>query len=112
MKRTATYICCLILGLIVSTGCQNPDNSALKPVATGVAESPLGSVLAGETTGLEGYIEKVRNSNEQARQEELREMNKETVRAFNLSTGQYEYVETDSLQRWNEEEKRWEFTPE
>ena len=81
-------------------------------MATGVSESPLGSVLQGETTGLEDYLEKISQSNKMAREDELREMNKDTVRAFNLSTGQFEYIETDTLQRWNEEEKRWEFTPE
>ena len=61
---------------------------------------------------MEDYLEKISQSNKMAREDELREMNKDTVRAFNLSTGQFEYIETDTLQRWNEEEKRWEFTPE
>ncbi len=112
MKRTLTIISCLAISSLVWSGCQNPDNSPLRPVATGVQESPFGSVVSGETTGIEGYIAKIKESNEQVRQEEKREMNKDTVRAFNLSTGQYEYVEPDSLQRWNEEEKRWEFQPE
>ena len=100
------------MSLILWTGCQNPDNSPLKPVATGVEESPFGSVLSGETTGIEGYIAKIKESNEQARQEEKRELNQDTVKAYNLDTGSYEYVESDSLQHWNEEEKRWEFRPQ
>ena len=59
-----------------------------------------------------GYLERVGSKNAQARAEATREYNKETVRAFNLKTDKYQYVPADSLQRWNESEKRWEFAPD
>lgn len=103
----------LALGIIPAqfflSGCQTTGDSVARPVVTGVQESPIGSVVQGQAGGVEGYLEKVRQSNEAARQEETREINKETVRAYNLDTGKYEYVPLDSLQKWNEEEKRWEF---
>ena len=68
--------------------------------------------MSGETTDFDAYLAKVRSKNEEARQEETRQYNKATVRAFNLKTGKYQYVPADSLQRWNEEEKRWEFNPD
>ncbi len=100
------------MSLILWTGCQTPDSSPLQPVAEGVQESPVGSVVSGEITGFEDYIAKVKESNLQARQEKIREMNQDSVKAFNLDTGNYEYIEADSLQHWNEEKKRWEFRPE
>ncbi len=112
MKRVLVNLSSAAISLFLWTGCQNPDHSPLRPVATGVQESPLGSVVSGETTGIDGYIAKIKESNEQVRQEETREMNQDTVKAFNLDTGQYEYVEPDSLQHWNEEKKRWEYRPE
>ncbi len=76
-----------------------------------VRDSSIGSVVTGETTDAESFFGRMRQANIEAREQEERERNLETVRAFNLKTGRYEFVPLDSLQHWNEEERRWEFQP-
>ena len=112
MNRVLIKLSCLAMSLILWTGCQTPENPPSEPVAEKVEEAPPTPVVSDEIIGIEGYIAKISESNLQARQEKIREMNQDTVKAYNLDSGNYEYVETDSLQRWNEEKKRWEFRPE
>ena len=84
---------------------------ACKSVEEDVRGSSIGSVVTGETTNVEGFFGLMRRANIEAQEQEERERNQETVRAFNLKTGRYEFVPMDSIQHWNEEERRWEFHP-
>ena len=94
----------LLSGAFLVGGCTS--------VEEGVKESSIGSVVTGETTDVEGFFERVRRQNQEDRDQKERNRNRDTVRAYNLKTGKYEFVPSDSLQRWNEEERRWEFHPE
>ena len=38
-------------------------------------------------------------------------MDKEPTRAYNTKTGSIEYVPEGTVQKWNEENQRWEFSP-
>ncbi len=88
----------LLIGLV---GC-NSNNTAIK-------ESPLGSVITGETKTLDKYIGNIKKRNLEDQSSRASEYFKETIRAYNLRTGKYDFVPKDTLQRWNETEKRWEF---
>lgn len=104
MSCRSRYVLGALFAIAFCTGCSTVQEEAKEPTS-----GPVGS---SDTAQLEGYLERVGSKNAQARAEETREYNKETVRAFNLKTGKYQYVPIDSLQRWNETEKRWEFEPD
>lgn len=96
----------LVATALVLAGCANkaPDSEAPQRM------SPTGALVRGELTP-EQYLEALKNANEETRKNEQFEVNKEPTRAYNTKTGRIEYVPEGSIQRWNEETQRWEFTP-
>jgi len=72
--------------------------------------SPTAALLRGELT-TEQYLEAVKQANEEDRRTEQFEANKEPTRAYNTRTGRFEYVPEGTIQKWNEQTQRWEFTP-
>ncbi len=104
MSRRSRYLLGTLFSIAFSTGCTTVQQEA--------SERSSGPIGSSDAAQIEGYLERVGSKNAQARAEATREYNKETVRAFNLKTGKYQYVPADSLQRWNESEKRWEFDPD
>jgi hypothetical protein len=72
--------------------------------------SPTGALMRGELT-TEEYLEAIKNANEEDRRNEQFEVNKEPTRAYNTKTGRIEYVPEGTIQRWNDQAQRWEFTP-
>ena len=103
MNRPLIFVSLLLLGAAFTVGCETGQQ--------GITKSPARAATSSAPNDLEGFIQKVKRTNEEARDREMREQNVEAVRAFNRETGKYEYVPLDSLQYWNEKEKRWEFTP-
>lgn len=73
-------------------------------------KSPTGKLVRGELTP-EQYLAAITAANKEARSNEQFELNKEPTRAFNTKTGRIEYVSEGSVQKWNEQAQRWEFTP-
>lgn len=88
----------LSLGLL---GCSSPP--------TGEA-SPTVRLLRGDL-GANQFAGAVTAANTESRAAEQFEVNRVPTRAYNTTTGRYEYLPEDTQQRWNEAEKRWEFTP-
>lgn len=89
----------------------------LLPVALGLfltgcatSDSPTTALVRGEITADE-YLSAIREANEEDRTAEQHALDKEPVRAFNTRTGRVEYVPEGTVQKWNEETQRWEFTP-
>jgi len=91
------------LALALIAGCGSVENSPL-------VNNAVVSVLSGEST-LDEAGDRIRLANEQAHAEENRELREDTVRAYNTKTDEFEFVAFDTVQRWNDEEQRWEFTP-
>ena len=60
---------------------------------------------------MESYADDLTAKNNAAHEEAMIDMNLETVRAYNTKSKKFEYVERDTVQKWNEEEKRWEISP-
>lgn len=73
-------------------------------------KSPTGKLVRGELTA-EEYLAAITAANQEARSNEQFELNKEPTRAYNTKTGRIEYVPEGSIQKWNEQSQRWEFTP-
>lgn len=95
----------LLVGLIASSGCTTQE------AGENFRETPIGGLIAGQTYPDE-YLRKVEKANIEAQEADALERNAPTERAFNTKTKRYEYVPKDTVQRWNEEAQRWEFTPE
>ena len=103
MNRGFIFASLAILPAVFTIGCETSQ--------TGLNRAPARATASNSPDDLESLIERARRSNEEARARQMREQNAESVRAFNRETGTYEFVPLDSLQHWNEEEQRWEFTP-
>jgi hypothetical protein len=97
--------CCL--AVLVLSGCNSP---APTPEQTGPSRSPTSALIRGELTADE-YLNAITKANEEDRANEQFELNKEPTRAYNTKTQRFEYVPEGTTQRWNEDTKRWEFTP-
>lgn len=95
----------LILPLFL-VGCTSSDPGE----GTTRSGSPTGALLRGELQADE-YLEAVTEANKQARADEQFELDKEPTRAFNTKTQKIEYVPEGTVQKWSEENQRWEFTP-
>ena len=74
------------------------------------SSSPTGGLLRGELSPDE-YFGAIAKANERDREEQQFLMNKEPTRAYNTKTGRIEYVPEGTVQKWSEENQRWEFTP-
>jgi hypothetical protein len=74
------------------------------------ARSPAGGLLSGELSPDE-YFGAITKANERDREEQQFMLNREPTRAYNIKTGRIEYVPEGTVQKWNEEYQRWEFTP-
>lgn len=72
--------------------------------------SPTGGFLRGELSADE-YFGAITEANERDRREQQFLMDKEPTRAYNTKTGRIEYVPEGTVQKWNETNQRWEFTP-
>jgi hypothetical protein len=72
--------------------------------------SPTQALVRGEIAPDE-YLDAIKQANEQDRAKEQFELNKEPTRAYNTKTGRIEYVPEGTVQSWNEQNQRWEFTP-
>ena len=85
----------LAASVLVLTGCasKSSDSEGTRRA------SPTAALLRGELT-TEQYLEAVKDANEE-----------EPTRAYNTRTGRFEYVPEGTIQKWNEETQRWEFTP-
>lgn len=92
-----------LCAILFFTSCNSVDQ--------GFRESPIGSVVTGETSGVKGYLKKVEQSNIQQQQQEEFEYHRDSVRAYNLKTGKYEKPPKGSEPEWNKEKGRWEFSP-
>ena len=103
MKWNLTIFAGALCALLLFTSCKSVDQ--------GFRESPIGSVVTGETSGVKGYLNKVEESNIQQQQQEEFEYHKSNVRAYNLKTGKYEHPPKHLEPEWNEEQGRWEFSP-
>lgn len=75
-------------------------------------DTAVGGVVSGETRGVDGFLRSVEYRNEQEQRREELLLNQATVRAFNLKTGTFQFVDSDTVQRWNNEKQRWEFHPD
>lgn len=98
-----TGILPVLLCLLV-TGCASTE------YASPPNRSPTGALLRGEIAA-DNYLEAIKQANVQAREQEQFEVNKEQTRAYNTQTGRFEYVPEGTIQKWNETNQRWEFTP-
>lgn len=99
------FLSALVIVSALFSGCTTQD------AGQSFRDTPMGGLIAGQTYPDE-YLQKVEEANIQAREAEKLERNSPTERALNTATGRYEYVPKDTKQRWNEQEQRWEFTPE
>ncbi|MDX2109406.1 MAG: hypothetical protein SFY80_04105 [Verrucomicrobiota bacterium] len=90
---------------LILSGCSSTSDSS-----TGYQGSPIVGLVAGQTYPDE-YLQKVEKNNREANAAEKLEHNKPTERAYNTVSGKYEFVPSDTEQRWNAKEQRWEFTP-
>jgi len=91
--------------ILVMAGCATGSDSEETSRA-----SPTAALIRGELT-TEEYLEAVKQANEEDRRTEQFEANKEPTRAYNTKTGRFEYVPEGTIQKWNEQTQRWEFTP-
>ncbi len=100
-KFLAVWLC------LVMAGCAGPEPGEAAARRGG---SPTGALLRGEIAPGE-YLQALREANLQALADEQFEVNKEPTRAYNTRTGRVEYVPAGTVQKWNPETQRWEFTP-
>ena len=101
MKRAILILTIITPAFLILVACNS--------VEEGVRDSSIGSVVTGETSDVEGFFGRMRQANVEAREQEERERNQETVRALNLKTGRYEFVPLDSLQHWNDDGEALEY---
>ncbi|MGC9450930.1 MAG: hypothetical protein ACP5I4_05725 [Oceanipulchritudo sp.] len=100
-----TMIASLCLALLVAgCGTMEPTDGMTR------SQSPTQALVRGEITA-DQYLDAVTAANQEARANEQFEVNKEPTRAYNTRTGRIEYVPEGTVQKWNEETQRWEFTP-
>ena len=100
----------MAIGLVslLLAGCAAPPSP--EGDTTRRSSSPTGALVRGEISA-DQYLDAVTQANTEARETEQFEFNKEPTRAYNTKTGRIEYVPEGSIQKWNEEDQRWEFTP-
>lgn len=77
---------------------------------SGESRSPTGALLRGEIAA-DQYFSEVKRANEDTRRQQQFEVDRDSTRAYNIRTGQVEYVPEDTQQFWNPERQRWEFVP-
>jgi len=90
------------LSVVFLTGCSHYQDVS--------DSSPTTALLSGKITSKE-YFKSVEQANLAQQEQEQFEFNREPTRAYNTKTGKFEFVPKDSQQKWNENTKRWEFTP-
>ena len=99
----------LILASLLLTACASSVDPETGET-TRKAATPTGGFLRGELSADE-YFGAIKEANERDRKEEQFLMNREPTRAYNTKTGRIEYVPEGTVQKWNEANQRWEFTP-
>lgn len=99
MKRSVFAHFACASGLIFLSGCANYE-----------ADSPTVRLFRGEIHADE-YRDAVAHTNERQRAQEAFETNRVPTRAYNTRTGRFEFVPQDTVQAWNPDTQRWEFTP-
>ena len=98
----------LILVSLLLTACASSvDTESGEPRRS---STPTGGLLRGELSADE-YFGAITKANERDRQEQQFLMDREPTRAYNTKTGRIEYVPEGTVQKWNEDNQRWEFTP-
>lgn len=101
------FLIAFLFSLFLLGGCNSP---APRPEESGPSRSPTGALIRGELSADE-YLEAITQANREDRANEQFELNKEPTRAFNTESQRFEYVPEGTIQKWNEETQRWEFTP-
>ena len=94
------------LGVIILCGCTATRDA----IDRGLNESPTVGLLRGDVSRAE-YTDRLTQANENARAEVEIEANLSPSRAYNTRTGRYEFAPEGANVQWNDEARRWEFTP-
>jgi len=106
MRRVRLFFPSIALLAGAFAGCTSTGDA----IRRGLDESPTVGLLRGEVQRDE-YAQRLTEANENVRAQEQFEANESPNRALNTRTGRYEYVPEGADVRWNEETRRWEFTP-